>query len=375
MKKVLVVLSILLIIVGIYAIGVGFIRENKNEKELTVLAAQRREKSATSNVRILNLNFYGSLSENRDVNALIIGDSISQSTGASSNDKKWSNLIIKDVKENYKSTMTTDLITGGSTTGIRAWVELNNVKLTQKYDVAFLCFGQNDQWSFTPKQFGAYYESIIIKLKKINPDIEIIPIIESSFREYNSYSDIIMELSRHYNLQYVDTVLAFKNSKETYDNLTKDEELPNDKGYSLYAETILKVINSNCTANKKTNIHYNVLYDNTSKLNNFVFDNSPSLNKGFILDGPLTSSKLLDELTFNTTKEVAIINFLGQENGGKFKVYIDGKFTREIDTKSTAEVSNSSLISEDLKGAHKILIRISTINKGQTVKIVGIATN
>ena len=195
--------------------------------------------------------------------------------------KRWSNLVIKDVKDKYKSTMTTDLITGGSTTGIRAWVELNSAKLTKKYDVAFMCFGQNDQWSMTPKQFGSFYESIIIKLKKINPSIEIIPIIESSFREHNSYSDIITELSKHYNLQQADTVLAFNNSADTYESLAKDSELPNDKGYSLYAETIVKVINSNFTSNKKTNIKYKVLYDNTNKLTNFVFDNSPDLNNGF----------------------------------------------------------------------------------------------
>ena len=88
MKKVLVGLSILLIIVGIFGIGVGVKRANKNEKELTVLAQQRREESSADDVKISNLNFYENLSENRDVNALIIGDSISQSTGASNNDKK-----------------------------------------------------------------------------------------------------------------------------------------------------------------------------------------------------------------------------------------------------------------------------------------------
>ncbi|MBU3111006.1 SGNH/GDSL hydrolase family protein [Clostridium lacusfryxellense] len=375
MKKILIGLSILLIIVGIYGIGVGAIRENKNEKELIVLAQQRREKSSADDVKILKLNFYENLSESKDINALIIGDSISQSAGSSNNDKRWSNLVINDVKDKYKSTMTTDLITGGSTTGIRAWVELNSAKLTKKYDVAFMCFGQKDQYSMTPKQFGVFYESIIIKLKKINPSIEIIPIIESSFRERNSYSDIITELSKQYNLQQADTMLSFNSSVDKYESLSKDLELPNDKGYKLYAETILKVINSNVESKKKTNIKYNVLYDNTNKLNNFVFDNSPDLNNGFILEGILSSSKALDSLTFNTTKEVAIIHYLSQVNGGKFKVYIDGKFAREIDTKSTSEGSNSSLISDNLDGEHKIMIRTSAINKRETVKIVGLATN
>lgn len=375
MKKVLVGLSMLLIIVGIFGIGVGVKRANKSEKELTVLSQERREESSDNDVKISNLNFYESLSENRDVNALIIGDSISQSTGASNNDKKWSNLLIKDVKEKYKSTMTTDLISGGGTTGIRAWVELNSSKLTEKYDVVFMCFGQNDQWNETPKQFGTFYESTIIKLKEINPNIEIIPIIESSFREYNNYSDTIKEISKNYSLQYADTMLAFNNSGATYESLAKDSEIPSDKGYSLYADTIKKVINSNVATKKKTNIKYGVLYENTRKLSNFTFDKSADTKKGFILEGDLTSSKALDELTFNTTKGVAIIHFLNQKNGGKFKIYVDGKYLKEIDTKSTVENSNSILVSDDLEGPHKILVRTSTINKGGTVKILGIATN
>ncbi|MGH4050597.1 MAG: GDSL-type esterase/lipase family protein [Clostridium sp.] len=375
MKKVLSVITILLITVGIFAIGVGVKRANKNQKSLAVSSKQRREESVTIDAKAANLNFYENLSENRDVKALIIGDSMSQSNGSSSDDKKWYNLLIKDVKSKYKSTMTTDLITGDSTTAVRAGVELNKTKLTKEYDVAFLCFGQNDQWSLSPKQFGTYYESIIINLKKTNPNIEIIPIIESSFREYNSYSDIIIALSKNYNFQQADMVLAFNNSGNTYNELAEKTELPNDKGYSLYAQTIEKVIGSNITANKKTNIKSNVLYDDTNKLTNFVLDKSPDINNGFILEGVLTSKKKSDEITFNTTSEVAILNFLNQKNGGKFNVYVDGKFIHEVDTKSKSQCSNSILVADDLKGPHKILIRATSSVGGQTVKIVGIATN
>ena len=48
---------------------------------------------------------------------MVIGDSIGQSDGSSSADEKWFNLIIKDIKKKYKSTMTTDLITGGEYNG------------------------------------------------------------------------------------------------------------------------------------------------------------------------------------------------------------------------------------------------------------------
>ncbi len=375
MKKALSILTIVLIIVGICAIGVGATRDNKNEKELVASARLSREGSSTEEARTSNLNFYENLSESQDINALIIGDSIGQSNGSSNDDKKWSNLIAKDVKQKYKSTMTTDFITGDSTTGVRAWVELNNSKPTKKYDIAFICFGQKDQWNIKPEQFGLFYESIIIKLKKTNPNIEIIPIIESSFREDNAYSSVIKDLSKNYNLQYADTIKGFASSGEIYEKLTTDIEIPNDKGYSQYATTIEKVIEDNYKAKKKTNSKYNAFYKDTSKLNKFIFDDSPDFKIGFELESGMISNKNSDTLTFNTTSSVAIIHFLRKPSGGKFKVFIDDKFKCEVDTKSKVEVSYSNLISDDLEGPHKIKIEISSMNKGETVKILGLATN
>ncbi|HEY8805529.1 MAG TPA: SGNH/GDSL hydrolase family protein [Clostridium sp.] len=375
MKKIVVTLSMLLIIVAIWGIGVGASRANKNEKKLTALAQQNSDGNLTDNEVTSSLNVYEELRQNQDINALVIGDSIGQSNGSSNDNAKWFNLIAKDVKEKYKSTMTTDLVTGGSTTGIRAWVELNNDKATKQYDVAYLCFGQKDQWSITPEQFGNFYESIIIKLKKTNSNIEIIPIIESSFREYNAYSKVINELSKHYNLQVADTILAYTSSNQTYENLTTDIEIPNDKGYSYYAKTVEKVINDNYKAKKKTSNKHSVLYKNANKLNTFVFDSSPNTNNGFAIDNGIVGDKLTNTLTFNTTSSVAIIHYLRKPNGGKFNVYLDGNLVKAIDTNSTYKASYSDLISDNLKGKHITKIGVSSINQGGTVKILGLATN
>jgi len=375
MKKILVTLSILLIIVAIYGIGIGASNANKKERKLTAIAEQHREEGVTEGTKILSLNVYENLMQKRDINALVIGDSIGQSNGASNENSKWFNLIAKDVNNKYKSTMTTDLMTGGSTTGVRGWVELNNADATKKYDIAFMCFGQKDQWSVTPKQFGVFYESIIIKLKKTNPNIEIIPIIESSFREYNEYSSVIKELSKHYNLQVADTIHTFTSSNQIYENLVKDAEIPNDKGYSYYAKTIEKIIDNNYAAKKKTNINYSVLYKDANKLSKFVFNKTPKSNNGFTINDEIVGGELSNSVTFDTTKSVAIIHYLRQPNGGKFKIYLDGNLVKEVDTNSTYKASYSELISDNLEGGHKIKIQVSSINKGGTVKILGLATN
>ncbi|APC42210.1 SGNH/GDSL hydrolase family protein [Clostridium estertheticum] len=325
--------------------------------------------------RISDLNFYQKLHQKKDINALVVGDSIAQSTGTSNFHEKWINVVIKDVQKKYRSTITTDPITGGSTTGIRAWVELNNAKLTKQYDVVFICLGQNDQFNIKPKQFRMFYESIIIKLKKLNPNIEIIPIIESSFRQYNDYSKVIEDLAEHYNLQYADTVGAFNNSGKLYSYLSNDLVHPNGKGYVYYAKTIEKVINDNYLSNKKTDIDCSVLYNNTKKLTDFVFNNSPDLNNGFTIENGFIGNEVSENLTFNTTKSVAIIHFLRKPNGGKFKVFIDDNFIKEINTNSTFQVSYSDLIAYNFRENHKIRIEISYVIKKGSVKILGLVTN
>ncbi|MBU3213571.1 SGNH/GDSL hydrolase family protein [Clostridium estertheticum] len=375
MKKSIGISCMFLVVLLSFIFIVVIIRNKTNIKENLELVEQQKVINRGEVGRISDLNFYQKLHQKKDINALIVGDSIAQSTGTSNFHEKWINVVIKDVQKKYRSTITTDSITGGSTTGIRAWVELNNAKLTKQYDVAFICLGQNDQFNIKPKQFRMFYESIIIKLKKLNPNIEIIPIIESSFRQYNDYSKAIEDLAEHYNLQYADTVRAFNNSGKLYSYLSNDLVHPNGKGYVYYAKTIEKVINDNYLSNKKTNIDYSVLYNNTKKLTDYVFDNSPDLNNGFTIENGFIGNKVSENLTFNTTKSVAIIHFLRKPNGGKFKVFIDDNFIKEINTNSTFQVSYSDLIAYNLRGNHKIRIEISYIIKKGSVKILGLVTN
>ena len=77
----------------------------------------------------------------------------------------------------------------------------------------------------------------------------------------------------------------------------------------------------------------------------------------------LIGNKVGDTLIFNTTNSVAIINFIRQPNGGKFKVFIDDNFVEEMDTNKTEQVTNSNLISNNLEGSHKIKIEVSSIDK------------
>ena len=129
-------------------------------------------------------------------------------------------------------------------------MELNRAELSEGQDLALICFGQNDNGRLSPTQFAIFYESLIRKLKKHNPDIDIIPIIESSIKSDNSYTEVIKKLSKHYDFTYVDTMTAFNNYEGGYGSLSDDGILPNDKGYSYYADLMEECI-AKITSRKK----------------------------------------------------------------------------------------------------------------------------
>jgi lysophospholipase L1-like esterase len=367
------IIILLLMITFIFIITIGTMRDNKIKKELVIASDKYTAEQLKEEKRIAGLNFYQDLKEHRNINALIIGDSISQGDRSDTVEGKWFNKLKTDIKSKYNSNIDFDLISGGSTTSVRGWVELNQASLTEKYDIAFICFGQNDQADVTPEQFKIFYESIINKVKKLDPNIEIIPIIESSLRNYNAYSNIIVDLSNHYGFQYADTIQAFNASGQPYTTLSKDGIHPNDKGYAYYESTIEQIIDKNYTANKQTNAIPNVLYVDTNKLN-FNFNSSPE-NNGFSNNNGFVGSAIGNSLIFNTSSNTAIIHFMRQPNGGKFKIYVDGNLIKEIDTNLSFNVSYSNIVFDNLQGQHKVKIEISSLPNNGAVKILGLATN
>lgn len=365
-KLICTIISIIMILATIIVVVFGSKANKRREKEIATisqryLAERKAEKEAEKEKeQIENFNVYEKLKEGRDINVIIIGDGIGASRGATSESAKWHNVLADNIKKKYKSSVTTTTINGENANVVRGWVELNRTDLSKKQDLAFICFGQNDNGRITSTQFAIFYESLIRKLKEHNPSIDIIPIIESSIRKDNAYTQVIKKLSEHYSFTYADTMTAFNNAKEGYESLSDDSILPNDKGYSYYARLFEECISKNLSSNKKIGNVETTLYQ-SSKLDTFSLNISPKSSDGFDKKEAFSTSTLESTLVFESDKDTLIAYYTTDPKGGKIKVYIDNEFVKEIDTYLTLSVTKAEIIAEGLTGKHEVKFQVSNL--------------
>lgn len=108
------------------------------------------------------------------------------------------------------------------------------------YDLAIICYGQNDAL----EGFSTNYEAVIRAIERKYSDCSIISTLESSQREYTEKMTIIQSLCCHYEIPIADTIAAFHNSDISYDDLTEDKVHPNDAGQAIYFETVKACIDA-----------------------------------------------------------------------------------------------------------------------------------
>lgn len=178
----------------------------------------------------------------KDINILIIGDSIAQSDGRNSEEGYWHCILQKSLKNDYCINANINLITKNGSKVSWGLEQYNmQVNTMSDYDVVFICFGQNDQYN-NLETFRSNYSELIESIRQHNPDAKIYGIIESSIRTDNEFTETIKNLSNIYRFTYIDTRIAFANSSFLYDELTDDGIHPNDKGNKIYAKYILEIL-------------------------------------------------------------------------------------------------------------------------------------
>ena len=107
-----------------------------------------------------------------------------------------------------------------------------------KYDLIIVCYGQNDKVD----GFNLDYEALIRGTIFKNQTNCIIPVLESSQREYNEKMQWIMTVAEYYQLPVADTIKAFNNSGYSYELLSADGVHPNDKGYKIMGDFYSNII-------------------------------------------------------------------------------------------------------------------------------------
>lgn len=341
------------------------------DKNINAKVAALNASSAAEELRVSKLNCYQKLKEGKPISVLVIGDEFGESTGASQGGG-WSDTLISKLSNTYGSTVTVTKMTLAYTNITRGWAEYNKERSASKYDCIFICYGQNDQSQLQIKNFHMLYEDLVRKITADNPHVALFPIIENSLAPNAGESIDITAIASHYGLDLINTSAAFAQSGKSAKDLTLDGTHPNNAGYALYSDAILKTISANVKSGKSL-VHatYPVFYNDSSNVN-YNFISKCSSATGFKQkNGVYTSNNAGDQITFTADTGMLLLYCNVDSTTGKMKVNIDGVIT-EINTRSYTQATDTYLILCDDKAA-KHTIKCTT--ETGPVNISGIVTS
>lgn len=183
-------------------------------------------------------DFYDKLHNQKDVNILIVGDSISEGACIENKADKWTYRLKDWIEAEYDVKCNMTNISMGGNTSYAGYGRVIALDDGVQYDLAIICYGQNDSLD----HFRENYESIILALEEKYTGIDMISILESAQLTYTEKMDTIQELCDYYGIPVADTIAGFAESGYAYDALTDDGTHPNEKGAGVYFTVLSDVI-------------------------------------------------------------------------------------------------------------------------------------
>lgn len=240
-------MSALLAVILVALLFYSNFQDQQREESLKVILQQERDKQLAQKEENHQLeialqekeesdSFYQKLADGFDVNILIVGDSIGAGAGASDDNHNLSTLLKNKIAETYGSLVTLTNVSLGGNTSYAGYASTMALDDNVDYNLVVLCYGQND----SQENFSLYYEAMIRAVKNRYPKASLLAILESSQKEYTLKMQTIQDIASHYSIPVVDTIAPFQ---KNYESLTADAVHPNDDGYKVYCETIMKTIN------------------------------------------------------------------------------------------------------------------------------------
>lgn len=182
------------------------------------------------------------------VKALIIGDSIAESQGASDkNSTGWYTLVANDLHSKYPGTLQWQLKT--STSGIINDALKITPEISSDTDLIVVCLGRSDSGRLKLSAFKQRYEQLLGDLKAKCPQADIFLLTEPPVKNiwennrYFPFCETIIGLAQKYQLHVIDEWTAFINDPTPLSALLADNVNPNDKGYRIFADAVLKGFN------------------------------------------------------------------------------------------------------------------------------------
>ncbi|PWJ70914.1 lysophospholipase L1-like esterase [Ruminococcaceae bacterium R-25] len=274
---------------------------------------------------------YSKISSGKPVNILVVGDSISEGTGASDEKHAWTYLLKERIESRYKSEVKLSNVSMGGESSLAGFVRLLEQDNTY-YDLVIFCYGQNDK----DENFESYYEAMVRKALSIYPDCSVISILEHSQRSYTYKMNCIKEITGYYNIPVVDCIKLFDDQIAGYDSYVKDGIHLNDAGHALYSEAVEGVIEEQI----KIKALPVSLKEQPKHTNTSFFDNSCWIpSERFTRNGNTYSIELPNEIkgsdipSFNGKKGVLmVIDIIDYPGENVITVFSNGKKTAERKT-------------------------------------------
>ena len=274
---------------------------------------------------------YSKINSGKPVNILVVGDSISEGTGASDEKHAWTYLLKERLESRYKSEVKLSNVSMGGESSLAGFVRLMEQDNTY-YDLVIFCYGQNDK----DENFESYYEAMVRKALSLYPDCSVISILEHSQRSYTYKMNCIKEITGYYNIPVVDCIKLFDDQIAGYDSYVKDGIHLNDAGHALYSEAVEGVIEEQI----KTKALPVSLKEQPKHTKTSFFDNSYWIpSERFTRNGNTYSIELPDEIKGSgipsftgETGVLMVVDIIDYPGENVITVFSNGKMTAERKT-------------------------------------------
>ena len=312
-KLILRIITVILAVLLGVLLWMSKVEEDKKSAELRALNQklfqEEQEEAEALKQKEAEDSFYQKLTDGFDVNVLVVGDSIAE---GGQGEKGWCTLLQNNLRKAYGNSVFFTNVSMGGNASYAGYVRTMALNDNVDYDLAIICYGQNDG----ADGFSTNYESIIRAIRSKYPDCSIISILESSQREYTEKMTIIQSICEHYSIPVADTIAAFNNSGKAYDDLTGDGVHPNDVGQEIYFETVKSVIDDNVAASTGKMADVDVINADVHKFDNFVWYDASS------------DFERMDDTTFTISTSasgILGIDYTYESGDNKADIYVDGE--------------------------------------------------
>jgi len=169
---------------------------------------------------------------------LIVGDSIGDGSSTDSTETKWVSVLRKKLIEKYGCEITVTNVAVGGTESLFGYHTLMRINNNFKFDLVFVCHGEND----SEEAFPLTYEILLRGIRRKYKSAHIACFLESSQKDYTPKIKTIIKLAEKYGCAVIDTIKAFSDSGYSYDELSSDGVHVNNLGASIYADVAYKTL-------------------------------------------------------------------------------------------------------------------------------------